>query len=272
MANPRIAFIGAGNIARAIIGGLIESGFEPASIIAVDPAEDQRSRLPAGVIAAPDAAGMLDDVAAVMLCVKPGLIGTVVSSMAAELAGKLVISVAAGIPIETIRAPLPDDTAVVRCMPNTPALIRAGMTGLYASPEVDADQRALAEQIMRAAGDVVWLENESEIDIVTAISGSGPAYYFLVMEAMEAAGERLGFSAEASRRLVLQTALGAAQMAAASSEDPATLRQNVTSPGGTTEAAIKTLIERGLTDAFEAAMKAARDRSIELGAKSDQAL
>lgn len=259
--NNTLAFIGAGNMARAIIGGLIDSGFDAARIRAIDPAEEQLKLLPDGVVAGSQPAELIGDVDAVILCVKPNVVADVVAGLAGQLADKLVISVAAGTRSATIAAPLGERAAVVRCMPNTPALVGLGMTGLHASEAVSEDQRRLAETILGAVGEIRWFESEDDLDAVTAVSGSGPAYFFLVMEAMEKAGARLGLDPEAARALVLQTALGAATMAARSDDDPATLRKNVTSPGGTTEAALNELIGAGLEDVFDKALSAAWSRS-----------
>jgi pyrroline-5-carboxylate reductase len=162
------------------------------------------------------------------------------------------------------------DLPIVRCMPNTPAMLQVGATGLFATSNVSNEQRDQAERILRAVGITLWVNEESDIDSVTAVSGSGPAYYFLMMEAMQAAAEKLGLPAETAKLLTLQTALGAARMALESQDDPATLRQKVTSPGGTTEQAILSFEENGLRDIFEQAMTAARDRSISLSEQLDK--
>ena len=176
----------------------------------------------------------------------------------------LVISIAAGIRTDTLRSWLGEQVPVVRAMPNTPAMVLTGATGLFSAANVSAAQRDSAERILRAVGLVQWVEDETLIDAVTAVSGSGPAYYFLVMEAMEEAAKKLGLPAETAHLLTLQTALGAARMAIESPDNPQTLRRKVTSPGGTTEKAIGTLEQCGLRQAFEDALKAANDRSVEL--------
>ncbi len=264
MSDTTLAFIGAGNIARAIIGGIIQ-GSDDTRIIAVDPSAEQLAQLPGSVKGFETATGHLDAADAVVLCVKPNLIAPVIESLRDDVKGKLLISVAAGVTVDTMLAALGEDAPVVRCMPNTPSLVGTGMSGLYANASVSAAQKSLAENVMKAAGEVHWVAVESELHGVTAVSGSGPAYFFYVMEAMEAAGVELGLDAETSRRLVLQTALGAAKMAALSTDDPATLRRNVSSPGGTTEAAIKSLGNSGLPESFSKAMAACYQRSIELG-------
>jgi len=264
MTDQAIAFIGAGNIARAIIGGLIEGGYDPAAIRAADPSADQRALLPAGIQAFESSWDAATDAVAVILCVKPNIVPTVTTELAEALAGTLVISVAAGVTVASLEGSLGRHAPVVRCMPNTPALVGAGMTGLPANDAVTPDQRELTDRIMRSVGRTHWFEDEGALDAVTAVSGSGPAYFFLVMEAMEAAGRKLGLDADTARLRVQQTALGAATMAQASEEPPATLRRNVTSPGGTTEAAINTLVGSELEAIFERALTAARDRAVEL--------
>ena len=192
-----------------------------------------------------------------VLAVKPQIMQLVCEPLEESIQSEqpLVISIAAGINIANIKLWLGANTiSIVRCMPNTPALVQSGMTGLFANQAVTEDQHDLAESILRAVGSTLWLEKEELIDAVTAVSGSGPAYYFLVMEAMQAAAQKLGLSAEDARLLVLQTAFGAAKLALESSDDAGTLRQRVTSKGGTTEAALKKLIHGGLPELFEEAI------------------
>lgn len=265
MTDQAITFIGAGNIARAILGGLLEGGYDAAAIRAVDPSAEQRALLPTGVRVFDSPAGVVADAAAVILCVKPNLVPRVVADLADDLDSTLIISVAAGVTVASIETAVGGRAApVIRCMPNTPALVGVGMTGLYASAVVTSDQRDLADHIMSAIGKTKWFDNEADLNAVTAVSGSGPAYFFLVMEALETAGCKLGLDEETARTLVLQTALGAATMAAGSPDSPGTLRRNVTSPGGTTEAAINTLIGADLEAIFEQALTAARDRAVAL--------
>ncbi len=264
MEEAKLAFIGAGNIAQAIIGGLINDGIPHRNILAIDPSADQLERLPDGVRKEITATGQLKDIDAIVICVKPNLVGTVLVGLAPDATGKLVISVAAGITTATITESLGGKPAIIRCMPNTPALVGTGMTGLFASAAVTAVQKKLAETVLGAVGEFIWFDNEADLDAVTAVSGSGPAYFFLVMEAMQQAGESLGLSAATSRQLVLQTALGAARMAAGGSLSAAELRRNVTSPGGTTEAAINSLLAAGIEQTFKTALHAAAERSREL--------
>ncbi|HKI75089.1 MAG TPA: pyrroline-5-carboxylate reductase [Pseudomonadales bacterium] len=262
----RLAFMGAGNIARAIIGGLISSGYPSARMVAADPAPSQLEGLPGDVEGTTDNAAAAARADIIIICVKPGLVARVAADIAAAAKDKLVITVAAGIPIATIKAHLGPAAAVIRCMPNTPALVGIGMTGLYASDNVTEDQKAAGEAILAAVGKTRWFDTEDELNMVTAVSGSGPAYFFFVMEAMEKAAVSLGLSAEASRELVLQTALGAARMAAGSDVSPQTLRERVTSPGGTTQAALECLADAGLAGNFEQAIAAAYRRAVELAA------
>ena len=274
MSQTRIAFIGAGNMASALIGGLIADGTAKDSIIASDPNTDQRSHLhdSYGICTVDNNTEAISDADVVVLAVKPQLLQQVCNELSSHLKDKhcLIVSIAAGIRCSTMSKWLNSDLPIVRCMPNTPAMLQVGATGLYATDNVSNEQRDQAERILRAVGITLWVNEEADIDSVTAVSGSGPAYYFLMMEAMQAAAEKLGLPAETAKLLTLQTALGAARMALESQDDPATLRQKVTSPGGTTERAILSFEENGLRDIFEQAMTAARDRSISLSEQLDK--
>lgn len=274
MSQTRIAFIGAGNMASALIGGLIADGTAKDSIIASDPNTDQRSHLhdSYGICTVDNNAEAISDADVVVLAVKPQLLQQVCNELSSHLKDKhcLIVSIAAGIRCNTMSKWLSSDLPIVRCMPNTPAMLQVGATGLYATDNVSNEQRDQAERILRAVGITLWVNEEADIDSVTAVSGSGPAYYFLMMEAMQAAAEKLGLPAETAKLLTLQTAIGAARMALESQDDPATLRQKVTSPGGTTEQAILSFEENGLRDIFEKAMTAARDRSISLSEQLDK--
>lgn len=269
MTAPRIAFIGAGNMATSIIGGLIGKNFSPRNIVAADPLpstlDKLKSTAPVRTLTNNLEAIIGADV--VVLAVKPQVMREVLTALAAPLrqSRPLIISIAAGIEVASLARWLGDDSMpIVRCMPNTPALVQSGATGLYASTGVTPAQRQLADTILRAVGITLWLDDEAQIDAVTAVSGSGPAYFFLVMEAMQAAGEKLGLPADVARQLTLQTALGAAQMAIASDVGPAELRRRVTSPNGTTERAVAALEAGGLRELFDKALTDCRDRSIEL--------
>ena len=269
--DTTIAFIGGGNMARSLIGGLVAAGHNSQAIWAADPLPELLQQLQndfnINTTAANHTAVTAADV--VVLAVKPQLLHEVASGLASAVQARqpLVISIAAGIREPDMALWLGGEPAIVRCMPNTPALLRCGATALYANSRVSVAQRQLAETIMQAAGITVWVDEEILLDSVTALSGSGPAYFFLVMEAMEQAGQAMGLTSEQARNLTLQTALGAARMAVESNESAATLRQRVTSPGGTTERAIGILQDQGLEDLFMQALQGAKQRCQEL---SDQ--
>lgn len=273
MSNPTITFIGAGNMAAALIGGLIADGADPHTIIATDPDEQRRQTLSenAGIRTLADNAKAVMQADIVVLAVKPQILEAVTRELgdAIRTCRPLIVSIAAGIRSDTLQRWLGGDVALVRSMPNTPAMLQTGATALFATAGVTEEQREQAESVMRAVGLTLWLEDESLMDAVTALSGSGPAYFFLVIEAMEAAGIQLGLPAEAARLLTLQTALGAARMAIESSDDPAKLRRKVTSPGGTTEQAIEQFEKDGLHESFLRALTAARDRSLEISRQFD---
>ena len=268
MNNATLTFIGGGNMAASLVGGLIADGWDPARIRVADPDANQRERMAAShqVTTTPDNQAAVSDADVVVLAVKPQLLASVARDLAAGIAQQqpLVISIAAGIREANLRDWLGADTAIVRAMPNTPALVRSGATALYANPAVSEEQRSLAESILRAVGLAIWVEDEALMDAITALSGSGPAYFFLFMEALQAAGEEQGLSAETARLLTLQTAFGAARMALESSDDAGTLRHHVTSPGGTTERAIGMLQEGGLADLLSRAVQGAAERANEL--------
>ncbi|MDH3948225.1 MAG: pyrroline-5-carboxylate reductase [Gammaproteobacteria bacterium] len=265
--NHKIGFIGGGNMARSLIGGLVSAGYPAEALSVADPNGSIRTALAAdfGINATADNQHIMDQCDVVVLAVKPQVMQTVTSTLhMGQKKEPLFLSVAAGIRTASLANWLGVETAIVRAMPNTPALVQSGATGLFANPHVSPMQRDLAESIMRAAGLVQWVEDEALMDAVTALSGSGPAYLFLVMEAMEKAAQKLGLPAETARLLTVQTAFGAAKLALEIEEDPALLRENVTSPGGTTERAIQVLRQEGLEDMFYKALRAARDRAHEL--------
>ena len=255
-------------MAQSLIGGLIASGYDKQNITATDPTEAQRNNVTErfGINCLGDNSAAIAVADIVVLAVKPQILESVCNEIvnAVEANKPLVISVAAGIRSEAIDRWLGSNNAIVRTMPNTPSLIQTGATGLFANTVVSEDQKSQAEHIMRAAGLTVWVEEEKLLDAVTALSGSGPAYYFLFMEAMEAAGNKLGLDAKTAHLLTLQTALGAAKMALESHQDCATLRQNVTSPNGTTEKAINSFEADKLRDTVANAMQSAYDRAGEL--------
>lgn len=268
MTDTNLTFIGGGNMAGSLIGGLIADGWNPATIQVSDRDDRQLERLAArfGITTTTDnrAAAARADI--VVLAVKPQVMKDVAGELAATIAAHrpLVISIAAGVRESTLRTWLGDGIAIVRTMPNTPALVQSGATALYANPAASEDQRSSAESIMRAVGLALWVEHEDQLDAVTALSGSGPAYFFLFMEAMQAGGCKLGLPEDTARLLALQTAFGAAKMALESPEDAATLRRRVTSPGGTTERAISVFQQNGFENLVERAMEAAAGRSREL--------
>ncbi|MDF2182388.1 pyrroline-5-carboxylate reductase [Neptuniibacter sp. CAU 1671] len=265
--QPVLAFIGAGNMARAIIGGLLANNYPASQIWATEPDVAKLNDLAAqGLHTTGNNNDAVTAADIVILAVKPQVLKAVATELADAVQAKqpLLISVAAGITTASLQQWLGGNCAIVRCMPNTPALVQTGASGLYATDTVSQEQRNQAEQIMAATGLSLWVENEGQLDAVTAVSGSGPAYYFMVMEAMIASGEKLGLSPEVARQLTLQTALGAAKMANSSEFDPAELRRRVTSPNGTTEQAIRCFTEDQLPEMFNRGMQACYDRSVEL--------
>ena len=261
----RIAFLGGGNMAAALIGGLIAKGTDARSIavVEVSPAARERlaARYPVHIATAPDAAMQRSDV--VVLAVKPQDAKSALASIAVQQ--QLVISIAAGLTLQTLSRWLGGHRKLVRCMPNTPALIGAGIAGLYALPEVSAEEKSKAETILTAVGEAVWVPEERLLDPVTAVSASGPAYVFWMMEQLAASAEKLGIATDVARKLALHTVLGAAKLAASSTESPATLRKNVTSKGGTTEAALNVFDQEQLAERFRRAVEAASRRATQLG-------
>jgi len=267
----RLAFIGGGNMAAALIGGLTERGLPAARIVVADPSRTQLDLLVRAyrITTSADNAGAAADAEVVVLAVKPQQMRAVALALAPRLATPrpLVVSIAAGIPHAALARWLGPDVPVVRSMPNRPALNGFGATALYAPAGVGADHRSLAGDIMAAVGGTVWVEHESQMDTVTALSGSGPAYFFLFMEALEAAAEARGLPGHIAHKLTLETALGAAQMARHSADSLRTLREQVTSKGGTTAAALEVFEAAGLRDLVGQAVAAADRRSAELAAE-----
>lgn len=263
----KIGFIGAGNMASALVGGLLARGWQPADIALSDawPAQLE-AHAGTGVMTTTDNILLLEHADVVVLAVKPQVMSAVLKPLAALAQAKrpLIITIAAGIPVASIERWLGGPLPVVRAMPNTPALVQSGATGLFANTEASAEQKAAAESILGAVGLTLWVEEEGLIDAVTAVSGSGPAYFFYVMEAMMAAGRELGLDEKTARALTLQTALGAAQMAIMADVGPGELRRRVTSPGGTTERAIATFDAAGLKAVFAKALTACAARGAEL--------
>jgi pyrroline-5-carboxylate reductase len=261
-----IAFLGGGNMAAALIGGLLRKGQERGSISVIEVSAEARKRLAAELAvsasAAPDA--LTDAADVLVLATKP-------QDLRSALAGfpgvdrKLVISIAAGVRLEALSRWLGGHRKIVRCMPNTPALIGSGISALHAMPEVSTKERETAQAILAAVGEVVWVDDERLLDPVTAVSGSGPAYVFWFIEQLAASGEKLGLPREVSQKLALQTVLGAAKLAAQSDRSPAQLRTQVTSKGGTTEAALKVFEREKLAEGMAKALEAASRRGGELG-------
>jgi pyrroline-5-carboxylate reductase len=263
----KIAFLGGGNMASALIGGLIAKGQDARSISVIEMSPAARERLAAKysihLSTAPDAAMQAADV--LVLAVKPQDMQKALASVGAATRGKLVLSVAAGITLETLSRWLGGYRKIVRCMPNTPGLIGAGITGLFAAQEVTPSERQTAERILGAVGEVVWLAEERLLDPVTAVSASGPAYVFWFIEQLAACAVKLGIPEDDALKLAKHTVLGAAKLAASSADSPETLRKNVTSKGGTTEAALNVFEQEKLAERFMRAVEAASRRGEEMG-------
>ena len=270
-ANCKIAFIGGGNMAQALIGGLLAQQIKPSQIHVAEPVEALHAALTRlGVQVTVDNQQAIENADVVILAVKPQVMAQVLTPLCGQFKNQLIISIAAGVTISTLSRLLGGYDRIVRAMPNTPALIQAGATGLYAPNVVDQAARELAGQVLSSAGLVLWVEQESLLDAVTAVSGSGPAYFFYMMQAMIEAGEAQGLSNAQATALTLQTALGAAKMASTSEHTPAQLRKNVTSPNGTTQAAIETLDAAQVNAHIVNALHAAATRSAELAVALDQ--
>ena len=262
--NCNICFIGGGNMAQALIGGLISRGLPPTRITVSDPVEKVRLLLEEkDVHVTDDNIAAIRDADIVLFAVKPQVLASVLKPLKGLFDGKLVMSIVAGAEIATI-ANLLNTDRIVRVMPNTPALVQTGAHGLYANDAVDSKDRELASQVLAATGLTIWVNTEAQIDAVTAVSGSGPAYFFYMMESMIRAGKNLGLDEKVATALTLQTALGAAQMAITSANSPAELRKNVTSPNGTTQAALEVFDRAQISQNIQAALAAAQKRSQEL--------
>lgn len=263
----KITFLGGGNMANALIGGLMKEGFSAADISVIDPGTEARSKLSesyaVNCVATADLLANVGDL--LVLAVKPQQMKEAVTPLVGKLGDAVVVSIAAGLDLATLSRLLGGHRNIVRCMPNTPALIGAGITGLCPLPEVGTDERAAADRVLSAVGSTVWIDDESKMDGVTALSGSGPAYVFLFIEALQQAAAELGFTPEQGRQLAIETVQGAAALAAQSTEPAATLRERVTSKGGTTEAALNKMAEMGVKAGIIAGVKAAEVRGQELG-------
>jgi pyrroline-5-carboxylate reductase len=264
--HSRIAFIGGGNMASAIIGGLIKQGVPPTQVAVVEPFAEARSRLQQqfGVAAEEHAGPALAAAGLVVWAVKPQTFKDAAAQARAHVQQALQLSVAAGIRSDSMKAWLGTER-IVRSMPNTPALVGKGMTALYARPAVTPQDKARVEQVIATTGEHLWVSREQHLDAVTALSGSGPAYVFYFLEAMTQAGAEMGLNAEQARRLAVATFAGASELARASNEPLATLRERVTSKGGTTYAALTSLEQDGVQASFVKALHAARQRAEELG-------
>ncbi|WP_180007240.1 MULTISPECIES: pyrroline-5-carboxylate reductase [unclassified Acinetobacter] len=262
--NCNISFIGGGNMAQALIGGLIARGVPTTRITVSDPVEKVRELLAEKDLhVTDDNVAAIRDADIVLFAVKPQVLAKVLAPLQGLLEGKLVISIVAGAEIATISKLLGTER-IVRVMPNTPALVQTGAHGLYAGEAVSAEDRDLASQVLASTGLTLWVNSEAQIDAVTAVSGSGPAYFFYMMESMIRAGKNMGLDEKVATALTLQTALGAAQMAITSANSPAELRKNVTSPNGTTQAAIEVFDHAQISQNIQAALAAAQKRSQEL--------
>jgi pyrroline-5-carboxylate reductase len=272
-ASGPVAFIGGGNMARSLIGGLVARGVPASSIRVAEPVAELRGSLTRdfGVHVFADNATAAANATTWVLAVKPQVMRAVCEALApaAQATRPLVVSIAAGITAAQLERWLGGNLAVVRTMPNTPALLGAGVTGLFANGRVDATQREWAADLLEAAGRNVWIEDEPLMDAVTAVSGSGPAYVFLLAEAMQSAAEAEGLSSEAARTLVQHTILGAARMLVENDEVPSELRRRVTSPGGTTQAAVEQFEAGGFSDLVGRAIHAATERGRQLSAAND---
>ncbi len=268
-----VAFIGGGNMARSLIGGLIARGVTASSLRVAEPIAALRDSLARdfGVQVFESAHDAVDGAGVWLLAVKPQVMRGVCEQLSgrARESRPVVVSIAAGITAGQLQRWLGKDVPIIRSMPNTPALLGAGVTGLHATPQVDDNGRSQTETLLASAGKTVWIEDEALMDVVTAVSGSGPAYIFLMAEAMEAAALKRGLPPAAARTLVLETVLGAARMLVESEEDPCELRRRVTSPNGTTQAAIEAFQAGGLEALVDDAIGAAAKRGGELAAAND---
>ncbi len=266
--SPQIAFLGAGNMANAMVSGLLANGIAPDQLRASDPSEAALSRLQSLGLTRVDVAptSVFEGADLVVVAVKPQIVPTALAAIRDQLsADSALLSIAAGIPIASLQSHVGDEVGVIRCMPNTPAMIGLGASALFAPTLVSDAHRTLAETVTNAVGTTVWVASEALLDAVTAVSGSGPAYFFALIEAISQAGTALGLDEETAMTLTLQTALGAAALAQQSSEGVATLRQNVTSPGGTTEEALKSLSANQFDAVIAEAVRQCAARASTLG-------
>lgn len=263
----KITFLGGGNMANALIGGMLKNSFAATDIVVIEPGGAARDKLLAtyAVDCLETAERLADAGDLLVLAVKPQHMKEAVAPLVGKLGNAVVISIAAGLDLATLARFLGGHRKIVRCMPNTPALIGTGITGLCALPEVSPDECAAADRVLKAVGSTVWIADEGRMDGVTALSGSGPAYVFLFIEALQQAAADLGFTPEQGRQLAIETVQGAAALAAQSSDPASLLRERVTSKGGTTEAALQMMAEKGVKEGIIAGVKAAEARGRELG-------
>ena len=264
----KIAFIGCGNMAQSLIGGMIANGTSGGNIAVADPSDTATAVAEKkwSVTVAANNNEAVSDTDVVVLAVKPQQMQTVLTGIADHLTDQLLVSIAAGIQTkDMLNWANTSQVAIVRCMPNTPALLQCGATGLFAASNVTSEQRKIAEEILNAVGLTAWVDQESQLDAITALSGSGPAYFFLMIEAMTEAATELGLNKDLAIQFATQTALGAARMTTESDVEPAQLRKNVTSPAGTTEAALNSFNNNNFTEIVAQAMQAADKRAGELG-------
>lgn len=273
MSDKVIAFIGGGNMASSLIGGLIKQAYPADKIWVSDPSPEKGGALAARfqVHTTTDNQAALKAADVCILAVKPQIIASVLDELAASFSAApvLMISIAAGVRTEAINKHLNNQAAIVRCMPNTPALVGSGATGLFANDAVNLDDKAFAESILRAVGITLWVDDEDQLDVITAISGSGPAYYFLFMESFQKIAIEQGLDANSAHLLTVQTALGSARMALESRQSLQSLREQVTSPGGTTEAALQVMADKALPKILAEAVLAAKQRAKELAKMFD---
>ncbi len=269
----KIAFIGCGNMAQSLVGGMIANGTSGSDIVVADPSDaaTAEAAMKWNVSVAANNSAAVTSANVVVLAVKPQQMKNVLTDISDQLTDQLLVSIAAGILTKDMMAwANAAQIAIVRCMPNTPALLQCGATGLFAGSNVTQSQRTIAEDILKAVGLTAWVEQESQLDAITALSGSGPAYFFLMVEAMTEAAIELGLSRDLAIQFAKQTALGAARMTTESDIDPAQLRQNVTSPAGTTEAALNSFKQNNFNQIIALAMQAADKRAQELGRELGQ--
>ena len=272
---PLITFIGAGNMGSALLGGLIAKGHPPALLLACDPSSEKLARLENlwGLgVSSDNKAAAAEKADVLILAVKPQQLASIAKELAPSLQKKrpLILSIAAGVSLDSLASWLGSELPIIRSMPNIAALVSSGATGLYGNPFVSEKQRSLAENILNSVGITVWVAQEKDLDTITALSGSGPAYFFLVMEALQAGAEALGLPPAIAKRLTLQTAYGAARLAQASEESLAVLRERVTSPAGTTASALAVLENGKLRELFKAALCAALKRAQELSQSEEK--